>query len=401
MIVEDKFSPHEPFDDVYQRPKNPKFEQQNFHTYGSSPSNKNFHQPIDNSRNNSIDNSKDRAPRNYRKFSAVAQKLARREKKAKNQADYPLDLLLDENSERAEKIASKILFGEKIDESDIKPDLLNLVIQNIEHKRSMLLLKGEYEASVKASQAIEVAKKYQLQAAKRRIQEIEMADVMIRKGHANTDEQIIDHISLARFNDLSEKLRKRLENLKTRHKRELEEHEARWQDDHMQRIYFKKSSKLMEMRLQERKLIAAKRFDEAMMCKRIADQMEAQEWNESKSHYDSDYRASKALLLAKQKEEEDILRNCTFIKKQVFHKRAEIEKTAIQNRKAALRMQEEIASDAEKLWRIRHRSNYDFGLPRVIRVKDNSYRSIEPESARLLPPLEEKGKNNKKINSQR
>ncbi|EAY05666.1 hypothetical protein TVAG_216420 [Trichomonas vaginalis G3] len=324
-----------------------------------------------------------RAPRNYQNLEPAKTRQRRRRRK---QDFNPLEFMLDENSSKASKIATKLLFGGVIDE-EVTPDIFTIVIKDLEHRRDVFMLKGAFPESLKASEAIDMAKQLQINAIKKQTQEYELADVNLRQGHMETDAAIFNHISRAEFNEIREKNKKIIERMRERHKRELEEHERKWKDDKMQRNYNHRSAKLQELYSLERRLHAVGRTEEANTIKKQAEQLEAIEYEASRQRFETDYRESRDLLLKKQADELDTYKKANEVRKQVFRNKYQNGKRTISNRRAMLKHQEEIAKDPDRVWRLRHRGERDTV---VTGARREGVKNLPPISPILLPPLEEK-----------
>lgn len=313
-------------------------------------------------------------------------------KRRKNSEYNPLDFMLNENSSKASKIATRLLFGETVEE-DVPSEIFDLVILDLEHRRDVFMLKGAFDESVKAGDAIDSAKQLRINAAKKEAQKLELADVMIRKGHMKTDVSIFNHITKHEFHELKAKNEDKLARIKERQQRELEDHDRRWNDTSMLRKYNRRSKDLMDLRTLERRLMQAGRTEEAAITKKMADERERTEYEESRRQYDIDYKASRELLLQKHAEQLDTFYKSADVKKLSLKNKVANEKRVIANRKQALKHQEEIANDADKVWRLKHRGERDV----VVRgARKEAKRDDGPTSAILLPPLEEKKSSRRK-----
>lgn len=326
--------------------------------------------------------SEKRAPRNYQNLEPAKPKRRRRKKQDYN----PLEFLLDENSSKASKIATKLLFGGYIEE-DCTPEIFGIVIKDLEHRRDVFMLKGAFPESLKASEAIDMAKQLQINAIKKQTQEYELADVNLRQGHMETDATIFKHLSRAQMNEIREKNKIIIQRMKEKHQRELEEHEKKWMSDKMQRNYNHRSAKLQELLSLERRLHAVGRTEEANRIKKQAEILEAHEYAESRLRFETDYRESRELLLKKQADELDTYRKANEVRKQVFKNKYQNGKRALGNRRAMLKHQEEIAKDPDRVWRLKHRGERDTV---VTGARKEGVKNLPPISPILLPPLEER-----------
>ena len=326
---------------------------------------------------------------NYKRNDRNTSNIRRRRKKQ----DYnPLDFMLDENSSQASKIATRLLYGDEIKEH-YPPDLYNIVIRDLEHRRDVFMLKGSFDEALKASEAAVNAKQLQINATKKEEQEYELADVLLRKGHMKTDVSIFRHITQAEFNDLKEQNRIKLQRIKERHQKELEAHEKKWNDPAMQRLYNRRSKELQELRTLENRLLQVGRSADAQIAKKRADQMEMHEYNESRWRFENDYKASRDLLLQKQADEIDTFEKSVDVKKLAFKNKVSTRKRAFTNRNRILKQQEDIASDPDKVWRKKHRGERDVV---VHGARKEGARDMTPASAILLPPLQEDKKSSRR-----
>ena len=331
----------------------------------------------------SAQNEQQNANANYRRSEKNTSNIRRRKKKQ----DYnPLDFMLDENSSQASKIATRLLYGDTIKEH-YPPDLYNIVIRDLEHRRDVFMLKGSFDEALKASEAAVNARQLQINATKKEEQEYELADVLLRKGHMKTDVSIFKHVTQAEFNDLKEKNEMRLKRMKERHQKELEAHEKKWNDPAMQRLYNRRSKELQELRTLENRLLQVGRSADAAVAKKRADQMEMNEYNESRWRFENDYKASRDLLLQKQANEIDTFEKSVDVKKLAFKNKVSTKKRAFTNRNRILKHQEDIANDPDKVWRKKHRGERDVV---VHGARKEGARDMTPASAILLPPLDEK-----------
>lgn len=317
-------------------------------------------------------------------------------RKRSKQEENRLDFILNENSDFTQRIAIKILFGESVP-SDTPVDILGYAIRELERRRDALLSKGAYHESVKAAKAAERAKTIQLEAAKKEAQQCEMADIKIRRGHLKTDFRIAKHISRARINDMKKLLSDRLQELLRKHEEELEKFEEKWKSEPVMRMYKKRSQRLVHMRIVEKKLLLAQRYDESELQQKIANKIEKDEYKTQREKYQNDYKEAKERLLERQKKELDIFYCSSDVRKKILQKKIKNEKNHLRCRKRALEAHEKFAEDQEKVWNVKHRGEEatlcqgPFG-----KIKRSRFREVDLQNNSTLLPYLAKEANLKK-----
>ena len=271
-----------------------------------------------------------------------------------------IDFFINENSEEAEKVSAQILFNERVSCKD--PEILKLSIINIQQKRDFFNQTGKFRDAENAEIAIRKARELLLDAMKTEVQNQELADISIRTGHTTTDLSICSHFIEAKEEELDNKLENAMNAMLKRHEDELRELDEQWDSDTKRRLFNKTSPQLRELRNQQKRLIKAKKFEEADELSRIADAMHKHEQEVNGKKLLLAYNEAKRSLLKKQNEEKDLLEKKISLKKTVFQHTAEVQKESLKNRERVLNIRKVTASDKEALWRQKKSRQIEFNF---------------------------------------
>jgi len=268
------------------------------------------------------------------------------------------EFILNENSEYASKLSTHLLLGEEID-PNTPIEILGLIIKDLEYRRDIFIQKGAFSESVKALNAVDHVKELQIDSVKRAAQQEQLEEIRLRRGHMKTDLKIFNHIKKAHAQNMRSKCKERVKNTEIRHQKELEEHEKKWNEPSMQRLYNRRSSNLVNLRNQYKRLLLAKKFAEAEQTKKFADELEAKEYDEAQRRFEQEFLVSKQQLIQRHNQEIETLKENNSLKLEVLKKKSQIEKLSLINRKKAIQHQEENVKDLEKNWRLYHKVNED------------------------------------------
>lgn len=301
-------------------------------------------------------------------------------------------------------LSKKFLAGEKVTETD--PDILACVVRDLEDRRDQMMLEGSFFQSLKAQQAVDNAKKQQLDACKKSAQTDRQNDLSQRKESAQQEYNEFNQQMKERENEMNQRLDEQVKELKDRHQREMQEHDAEWQSETKARQFNRSSQRLRILRTQQQLLMNAKRFDEAAQVCRIADGVAAAETAESHHQMLTAYNQSKTLLLHKQEEEMDTLNKACEVKRGEFKYMKDTLTLRFTHRFENLQNEEEVAKDPERFWVLKHRNDGDQVVNSVgTRTSRNTIaRSARVEEFNTLPlpplPIASSPRNTKRNNEQ-
>lgn len=265
------------------------------------------------------------------------------------------DILIHDKSNDIQRITAQVLMGEVVEESD--PQLLGLVAINLQNRRKHLESKGQYRDSVHIQECIDRVREAQLEANKLAVQRMALLDIDLRKSFADTDSTINSHVYEADLAKLDVRYMKLEEELKIRQQKEIEEHDLEWNSESKTRQYSHYSSNLKGLHDMHAKLVKAKRYQEANAVEYEAYVKEEAEMNENMRKREHDYQKSYDQLMQKHKKELEQLHESKEMKEHLLLRKSQINDQVIENRRRMLKFNEDIASDKDKLWKLRHRTD--------------------------------------------
>ena len=331
---------------------------------------------------NSYTNNAPQQPQNSRINSARAPRKSLIQPRRR---DPESELLLHEKSDQIQRISTKVLLGEPIEEDD--PSLLGLVAVDLQNRRVRLEEKGMFKESLHVQECIEKVRAAQLEASKIEAQRYAKMDIDLRKGHTNTDTSIHQHTYEAEATQIEVKFATLEREMLQRQQKELDEHEELWQSEAKNRPYTHVSSNLRNLRDMQAKLVKAKRYDEAAVIEAEADALEVQEEEKMRAQRESDYERSLNALEKKHQDELALLESTKQSKLLLLKKLSENGRQALDNRKRALKFNEDIVNDKEKLWKLKHRNDQYKLRMNEQNVKKARDLEIQPRVQLRLPPL--------------
>ena len=304
------------------------------------------------------------------------------------QPDPESELILNKNSDLIQSISARVLLGEEITEDD--PNILGLVIVDLINRRNRLEKKGEFSESLHAQECANKVKEMQLEAKKEQAKRIALMDLEIRKGHTETDATIFEHKYEAekvkielRFDEMERRVR-------SRHQKMLDDYNEEWKTEKKNLPYTHLSSKLRDMKEMVEKLLKSKRFGEAAKLREEVKALEEEETKAMQERRSVDYNRGLKSLIRRQEEELATLNDTKQAKLDMLKKKAENGEAIIENRKKALKYNEEIANDKEKLWKLKHRNDQCSENTIDISIKKSNkglYSSAPNVKTLKLPPL--------------
>ena len=264
------------------------------------------------------------------------------------------EILLNDDLDEIERYATRALMGEKLPVLSI--DKLELIAKDLENRRAFFVDKGFFNESLQAKAAIDRVKVLQLEAVKSQAQQVAQADIYLRKGHNSTDYTIFHHKMDAAKDQMEMRYEDRVNNMKERHEREKKELEKEWNSPQKTRMYNHDSQKLIGLKYLKKRLIEANELDNAAMIEQEISALEAVEKEEAARQWATDYRRACETLAFKQEKELNSLAYDKSMKRQLFRAKVETGTIVFDNRKRALKVNETIANDKERYWKLHQKS---------------------------------------------
>lgn len=181
----------------------------------------------------------------------------------------------------------------------------NKLIREVQRERAEAVAEGDYD---KADQLFELSKK--VTTAIQKSEEEERKAELIRSLQVKLDTAKDDLFSVRndsmRIINLEEQCEKnKLEELDQKHIDELTEFEERWNDEQFLRRFTKPSSKLIELKEIEERMVKTKRFKDAKIVRAAFNKLEQQESKEAQENAEREMKKAKHALIEKQKNENE------------------------------------------------------------------------------------------------
>jgi hypothetical protein len=275
------------------------------------------------------------------------------------------------------------------------PETLAAAVWELEDYRDEALKNGQVNESLKAQQAIDLARGQMMDALKKKSQQEVTEDLGARERESKQEYEKFQQEMREKEKDLEAMLNEQQQDLIQRQHREIEEHDALWKVEPKLRQFNRSSQRLRILRMQQQLLFAAKRFDEAGRVRAIADRLMEADAVQRHEQLNREYAESRALLDKKHQEELDTFQQACQTRRGEFIFEKETQTRRFQHRFSLLRAENDAAKDADRLWIRKHRYDGDqivnlCGVPRERKTVDRKA-DVSGFNTLPLPPLVTKG----------
>jgi hypothetical protein len=288
-------------------------------------------------------------------------------------------------------LASRFLSGRPVQCDD--PELLAATVWELEDRLDSLIGKSRFSELMRTDQAVKEARAQLMESLKRQNQERRQAEVHARTSNSRQEFEEFSKTITLREQQLEMRLKDQLQQLRDKQARESAEHDAQWQVDPKERLFNRSSQKLRMLRLQRHLLLASHKFDEAAQVSGIGDKVVRSETAERHYQMQTDFEASRVLLDRKHADELDTLMQTSELRRGEFRYIKETLSRRFGNRFMVLKVEEQAASDADKLWARTHRNGDGDQLAAVMggsrkKVLVSKTPNVADFNTLVLPPLE-------------
>jgi hypothetical protein len=239
------------------------------------------------------------------------------------------------------------------------PNNLAAAVWELEEQRDQALVDGLTMESVKAQNAVNAARAQMMNSLKRKTQQELQEDIIMRERESRQEyEQFVMDMK-QREQAMEAKFKQQLETLKEKQEREDDEHDMLWKIEPKLRRFNRSSQKVRILRIQQRLLMALRRFEEADQVRRLADDVVRADTVERHFQMNAQYQVSRALLEKKHDEEVDTFAKAWKTKRGELVFLRETLARRFTHRFNNLRAETESAKDPEKVWVRKHRFDGD------------------------------------------
>jgi hypothetical protein len=206
---------------------------------------------------------------------------------------------------------------------------------------------------------VEEARRQHLRSGKKRKQDETVDALHQRQANSKRDHDRTWDELRQEEHDLEYKLEQQRQQLLDRQEKERQDHDYAWQVEPKQRQWNRSSQKVRVLRVQQARLMNAKKFEEAADTCRFADVVAAAETREQHFHLGNAYYRSRKLLDAKHSEELDTFEKAGDVRIGELKYTKEVCQRRFGNRDSALEVELGAAKDPERLWVLKHRNEVD------------------------------------------
>jgi hypothetical protein len=247
---------------------------------------------------------------------------------------------------------------------------------------------GHFEGAASALRAIEDARAQMLVSLKKRHQQEVQAELAAKKDSSERDCAAFTRDMEDSAQRLEAALQNRSDALTGNQMEECAAHDERWRSPARQRLFDRSSQQVRVLRVQQHYLMGTRRFDEAKHVSEIADRLSQAEARENHYQRFCAYQHSRARLDDKHAREEDTLERAHATRRGELQFEREKGERRVAKRFYNLRIEEERAQDAERLWTVCHRNDGDH-LSAFLRSRGSPQKTFrkrpEPSSFNTLP----------------
>jgi hypothetical protein len=272
------------------------------------------------------------------------------------------------------------------------PEVLASALCDLQNRLEIAMSENEYFESANTMRAVEAARTQMLETLKKQNQEVVQDDLAAKHGASQEEYEIFGEEQNEAERLQEEALQARSDSLAAKHISAYEDHERVWRSERKRRLYDRASQKVRILRVQQQYLLSAKRFEEAAQVCKIADRIAREETVENHYQRVSAYQQSRARLEDKHARDEDTLRHTAATRRAEMQFAREKGERRFKKRFYNLKVEEERAKDAEKLWNLAHRHDGDQVVAMIGNVRAPA--AVIPKKANVatfntlpLPPL--------------
>jgi hypothetical protein len=232
-----------------------------------------------------------------------------------------------------------------------------------------------------------------MDALKKQNSERRQVEIHARATASRQEYEDFSRAMAQREQALEARLREQFQQLRDKQEREVAEHNERWTVEPKQRLFNRSSQKLRILRLQRQLLVTSHRYDDAIQVSGIGDKVQVEETAENHFQMQAGFEASRVLLDQKHKEEVDTFAHAANVKRGEFKYIRDTLANRFTNRFMALKTEEELANDPERLWLRTHKNDtlqiaraYGPSVRRKVVVSKAT--NVADFNTIALPPLE-------------
>jgi hypothetical protein len=254
-------------------------------------------------------------------------------------------------------LTKKFLAGQPV--TCNSPEMLAAAVWELEEQRDQAATEGLITESVKAQDAVDAARAQMMASIKRKTQQELQENISSRERDSREEYQQFMKDMKQREQAMEAKFEQQMVTLKERQEREDEEHDTLWKVEPKIRRFNRSSQKMRILRIQQRLLLAFRRYDEAEQVRRLAEDVLRADTVERHFQMNAQYQVSRALLEKKHDEEVDTFAKAWQTRRGEFTFLKETLARRFTHRFNNLRVETESARDPEKVWVRKHRFDGD------------------------------------------
>jgi hypothetical protein len=227
--------------------------------------------------------------------------------------------------------------------------MLAACVWELEGRLDVSMRGSRFSESLRTERVVEAARAQLLESLKKQNQERRQADLLAKSTNSRHEFEEFSRIMAQREQQLEQRLREQLQQLRERQAKECADHDAAWAVEPKQRLFNRSPQRLRILRLQRQLLLTSHRFEEAAQVSGIGDRVVRTETAEHHYQLQTDFEASRVLLDQKHADELDTFMQACEVRRGEFRYIKETLSRRFSNRFSNLKVEEQAASDAQRL----------------------------------------------------
>jgi hypothetical protein len=273
------------------------------------------------------------------------------------------------------------------DISEVDSKTLSKLVRSFKRERDQKVLEGTNSESLDV--VYQTVKSMHEERLKLDAQDERQTELFNRLTTAKSELSSLQETIAIQAHNIEAEISEQEAQLASKHQKEIDELAQEWESEPKLRLYNRPSRFLRSLRVQANLLLNDHRYDEMEAVVKQADAVEAKETKEHWVKQNQDYENALVVLQRRQMAEKKTLLRVHQQKRAEHEAAQQFDLRVLSHRIHNLEIEIEAASDAQKLWNLRHR--FDAKIlgkrPRAKQITGRRKFRVEDYNTLSLPPL--------------
>ncbi|KAK8897108.1 hypothetical protein M9Y10_015042 [Tritrichomonas musculus] len=220
----------------------------------------------------------------------------------------------------------------------------------ISRKRTRLAASHDYEEADKYQKALEFVMKCEIHLQQHEALAILSQEVKEKEDNFKSSLEKFDNETKEQLKQLQDEIQEQRITMESRHQKEINDFEVRWNGQEKNRLYNRPSNVLSTLRRQLNFMLTQCRFEEAQEVQKQIDEREKFEKEENYLQMQHDFNEALKKLTNKQNSEKRFFEERSKLRLVTFEQKRQRKRIGYENREKKIKSQKNTASNPEKAW---------------------------------------------------